>query len=145
MVPHLHYCEPFAGGLAVLLNRDPLDPRLLWPHPCSDGRQATGVSELVSDLDGDLIGFYRVLRDPASLARLERRLQLTPLSEREWHAARDALAAAGADPVERAAHFFVFARQSRSGRRAAFTGLSRTRLRNVAALARPALEVIRSQ
>lgn len=27
MPKHLHYVEPFGGGLAVLLNKDPFDPR----------------------------------------------------------------------------------------------------------------------
>jgi DNA adenine methylase len=54
MPPHLHYVEPYAGGLAVLLARDPEDERLfLSPH--------RGVSELVNDLDGRLTNFWRVL------------------------------------------------------------------------------------
>src|SRR5262249_41445763 len=93
MVPHLVYCEPFAGGLAVLLNRDPRDPRFLWPHPCSDGRRADGVSEVVSDLNGDLMGYFRTLREPRRRRRLNRRLRLTPLSEKEWNAVRNAMTA----------------------------------------------------
>jgi DNA adenine methylase len=55
MPPHLHYVEPFAGGLAVLLARDPDDPdKWMPPHK--------GVSEVVNDLDGRLINFWRVLR-----------------------------------------------------------------------------------
>lgn len=45
MPPHLHYVEPFAGGLAVLLAKDP-----------------EGVSEVINDLDGDLMNFWRVLQ-----------------------------------------------------------------------------------
>jgi DNA adenine methylase len=59
MPPHLHYVEPFAGGLAVLLARDPDDPRL-W---AGNGSGERGVSELVNDLDGRVTNFWRVLRD----------------------------------------------------------------------------------
>jgi site-specific DNA-adenine methylase len=51
MPRHLHYVEPFAGGLAVLLARDPADPSLwLPPHK--------GVSEVANDLDGRLVNFW---------------------------------------------------------------------------------------
>lgn len=42
---HEHYVEPFAGSLAVLLAK-----------PRSD-------HETVSDIDGDIMAFWRVLRD----------------------------------------------------------------------------------
>jgi DNA adenine methylase len=44
MPPHLHYCEPFFGGGAVLMAKDP-----------------KGVSEVVNDIYGELINFWRVL------------------------------------------------------------------------------------
>jgi DNA adenine methylase len=65
MPPHLHYVKPFAGGLSVLLARDPGDPRL-WMEDSSDKR---GVSEVVNDLDARLIGFWRVLQDEQLFAR----------------------------------------------------------------------------
>jgi DNA adenine methylase len=65
MPRHLHYVEPFAGGLAVLLARDPADPRL-WSSETSGTR---GVSEVVNDLDDRLVNFWRVLADPATFAR----------------------------------------------------------------------------
>ena len=40
MPQHLHYVEPFFGGGAVLLARDPNDPSL-WP-PASQGRLGGG-------------------------------------------------------------------------------------------------------
>ena len=55
MPSHLHYVEPYAGGLAVLLVKDP-----------------TGVSEVVNDLDGRLMGFWRVLQDPEQFERFPR-------------------------------------------------------------------------
>lgn len=44
-----HYCEPFAGSLAVLLNR---------PHPCN--RQ--NKSETVNDLDGFVVNAWRAMQ-----------------------------------------------------------------------------------
>jgi hypothetical protein len=43
-----HYCEPFAGSLAVLLNR---------PHPCNRGY----YSETVNDLDGFVCNAWRAI------------------------------------------------------------------------------------
>src|SRR3954464_13322891 len=65
MPRHLHYVEPYAGGLAILLARDPEDPRLwLDPH--------RGVSEVVNDIDGRLTNFWRVLRDELTFNRFRR-------------------------------------------------------------------------
>src|SRR5215467_10397855 len=52
MPPHTHYVEPFAGGLAVLLAKDP-----------------EGVSEVVNDLDQDLTNFWRVLQGAETFDR----------------------------------------------------------------------------
>lgn len=61
--PHEHYVEPYAGSLAVLLEKSP------------------STMETVNDLDGDLMTFWRVLRDqPRELARL---CALTPHSRAE--------------------------------------------------------------
>jgi DNA adenine methylase len=49
MPPHLHYVEAFAGGLSVMLAKDP-----------------TGVSEVANDLNGWLSNFWDVLRDHAT-------------------------------------------------------------------------------
>jgi DNA adenine methylase len=151
MPPHVHYVEPFAGGLAVLLARNP-----------------RGVSEVANDLDGRLTRFWRVLQDAETFERFRRIVEAVPLSEREWRDAADRLD--HADPVEAAVAFFVRCRQSLAGRGDSFAPLSRTRtrrgineqasawtaavdglpavharLRRVAILCRPALEVIRSQ
>jgi DNA adenine methylase len=154
MPPHLHYVEPFGGGLAVLLARDP-----------------EGRSEMVNDLHADLTTFWRVLQDPDLFERLRRTVEAVPFSEREWQDARDGLRRfPNADPVRRAAWFFVACRQSLAARMNAFAPLSRTRtrrgmneqasawasavdglpavhkrLRRVVILNRPAVEVIRSQ
>lgn len=64
---HEHYVEPFAGGLSVLLAKTP------------------SLMETVNDLDGQLMTFWRILRDrPADLARA---CALTPHSRAEQDAA----------------------------------------------------------
>jgi DNA adenine methylase len=129
MPRHLHYVEPYFGGGQVLFARDPRDPRYFWDGPTSDKRKAEGVSEVVNDLDGDLMNFYAVLKDPHLYARLQHRLDLTLCSEGEWQAARDRLAATDGDPVVRAADLFTFCRQSLSARMTNFAATVRTRLR----------------
>jgi DNA adenine methylase len=89
-----HYCEPFAGSGAVLLNRDP------------------SPVETYNDIDGDVVNFFRVLRDkPDELARA---IALTPFSREEFH-----LAIYGetenVSAIELARRFYVRARQARTG------------------------------
>jgi DNA adenine methylase len=67
MPPHTTYCEPFAGGLRVLLAKDP-----------------EGVSEVANDIDGQLMNFWSVLREPDLFPRFERRCQATPFSDTLW-------------------------------------------------------------
>jgi DNA adenine methylase len=123
MPRHLHYVEPFAGGLAVLLARDPADPRL-WMADTGDKR---GVSELANDIDGRLMNFWGVLRDDAMFARFRHRVEAVPLSRGEWEAAH--AHRYGADPVDDAVAFFVRCRQSLAGRMKGFTGITRNRTR----------------
>jgi DNA adenine methylase len=170
MPRHLCYVEPFAGGLAVLLARDPDDPRL-WVEENPPAHRR-GVSEVVNDLDGNLTCFWATLRDMPE--PLYGRLRATEFNEGVWRHARDYLD--GLPPWDGTAHvmrawaFFVLARQSLAGRVAGFASLSRTRtrggrneqvnawwravdglpavgqrLRSVAVLNRPGLEVIRQQ
>jgi DNA adenine methylase len=170
MPQHLHYVEPYFGAGQVLFARDPADRRLSWPGPTSDGRKANGVSELINDLNGNLMNFYAVLKDPALFARLQHRQALTLHSEAEWESARDLLAGAQGDAVARAAALFTLCRQSLSGRMDTFAPTVRTRLRggrndgeygwwtavegleavhnrlrDVKVLNRPALEILRSE
>ena len=89
-----HYCEPFAGSAAVLLNR--------IPSPV----------ETYNDIDGEVTNFFRVLRDQTD--RLLKAIALTPFSREEFFIALS-------DPeqplteLERARRFFVCARQVRTG------------------------------
>jgi DNA adenine methylase len=129
MPPHLHYVEPYFGSGQVLFARDPADRRLWWPGMTSDGRKADGVSEVIGDLNADLMNFYSVLKDPELFGRLRDRLELTLHSEDEWNASRELLAGTSGDAVVRAAALFTFCRQSLSGRMQSFAPTVRTRLR----------------
>lgn len=88
-----HYCEPFGGSAAVLLNREPLPV------------------ETYNDIDGEVTNFFRVLRDESE--RLTRAIGLTPFSREEFAIACEI--DPSLDPVERARRFYVRARQVRTG------------------------------
>jgi DNA adenine methylase len=89
-----HYCEPFAGSGAVLLNRAPASV------------------ETYNDIDGDVVNFFRVLREqPEELARL---IALTPFSREEFFEAIFDDGETHTD-IERARRFYVRARQARTG------------------------------
>lgn len=90
---HGHYVEPFGGSLAVLLAKQP------------------SRYETVNDLDGDLMTFWRVLRDQP--AELERACALTPHSRAE-HADSYDLPGDLTD-LERARRVFVQLTQGRMG------------------------------
>jgi DNA adenine methylase len=158
MPPHTHYVEAQAGGLAVFF-----------------AKPFEGISEVVNDINGDLMTFWRVLQDKKSFAEFKRRIEAVPFSEVEWQDAEQALAGLDesvrrTDLVERAVRFFILSRQSMAGRCQEFTPLTRTRtrrgmneqasawlkaiegltavharLQRVVILNRPAIEVIRSQ
>jgi DNA adenine methylase len=125
MPRHLHYVEPFAGGLRVLLARDPDDPRL-WAGDTSDTR---GVSEVVNDLHRHLTNFWRVIQGPETFDRFYRIVQAVPFSEIEFEDAGQRLN--DRDPVEQAVAFFIRCRQCLSGRVESdtFTGITRNRTR----------------
>jgi DNA adenine methylase len=89
-----HYCEPFGGSAAVLLNRPP------------------APVETYNDLDGELVNFFRVLREQK--AALLEAIGLTPFSREEF--CRACTVPEGPlEPLERARRFFVRARQVRTG------------------------------
>ena len=90
--PHHHYVEPYAGALSVLLAKKP------------------APIETVNDLNGDIVNFWRVLRDQPE--RLERLLALTPHSRAEYLATRNGFEDAP-DDLERARRVWVALTQSR--------------------------------
>src|SRR5262245_6909213 len=103
MPRHIHYVEPFFGGGAVLLTRDPYDQALWMPTH-------KGVSAVVNDSNGRLVNFWRVLQDPEKFAAFRRRTEATPFARAEWDAADNH--EYGTDPIADAAAFFVACRQS---------------------------------
>jgi DNA adenine methylase len=105
----LAYVEPYFGGGAVLLANDP-----------------TGISEVVNDINVDLINFWRVLQDEMQFAKMQRILQATPFAKPEWERA-GRMSCAG--PVESAVAFFVRCRQSLAGRMDRFAAITRNRTR----------------
>src|SRR5205807_1537946 len=114
--------EPYFGGGAVLLARDANDESLwLLPHK--------GVSEVVNDINGRLVNFWRVLRDEAAFPRFIRVAQAIPLARAEWESAHAHIMHAADDPVAAALAFFVDCRQSRSGLMKGFTPVTRSRTR----------------
>lgn len=111
MPAHLHYVEPYAGGLSVLLAKDP-----------------EGVSEVVNDLDGALSAFWNCLMDPELFSRFVRHVEAMPFCESLWgHAVANL--DNEVDVVSRGVAFFVSCRQSLAGRMKSFAPLSRTRTR----------------
>lgn len=78
--PHRCYVEPFGGAAGVLLQK----PRT--------------YAEVYNDLDGDVVNFFRVLRNPLSRARLIEQCALTPYAKEEF----DQVWEATTEPVERA-------------------------------------------
>jgi len=120
MPPHLHYVEPFFGGGAVLLAREPDDQQLLFGDH-------VGVSELVNDINGRLVNFWRVLQNEQTFTQFHRILQAMPMARAEWEQAHTH--EYGKDAVADAVAFFVDCRQSRSGMMTCFTSVTRSRTR----------------
>ncbi len=88
------YVEPFGGAASMLLAREP------------------SSVEVYNDVDGRLVNFFRVVRDPAKARELRRMLKLTPFSRGEFHASVDLQAGEG---VKAAHAFFIRAKQSFAG------------------------------
>lgn len=78
--PHTCYVEPFGGAAGVLIQK----PR--------------SYAEVYNDLDGEMVNFFRVVRDQDSCAALIRALALTPYARAEFDLAFEPCD----DPVERA-------------------------------------------
>jgi DNA adenine methylase len=89
-----HYCEPFGGSAAVLLNRAP------------------SPVETYNDIDGEVSNFFRVLRNHSN--SLTKAIGLTPFSREEFLIAC-LTNGEKISSVERARRFFVRARQVRTG------------------------------
>ncbi len=88
-----HYCEVFGGSAAVLINRPP------------------ARVETYNDLDGEVVNFFKCLRDRSD--ELVRLISLTPFSRAEL--VKALTPSNGIADLERARRFFVRARQTRTG------------------------------
>ncbi len=88
-----HYCEPFAGSGAVLFNKAP------------------SPVETYNDLDGEVVNFFKVLRD--NKQELLEQIALTPFSREEFGKA--CIVDSTLSELERARRFYVRARQVRTG------------------------------
>jgi len=89
-----HYCEPFGGSAAVLINREP------------------SPVETYNDLDGEVVNFFRVLREQKET--LIEQIGLTPFSRAELELACTKVTE-DLTELERARRFYVRARQVRTG------------------------------
>lgn len=115
MPRHLSYVEPYAGGLAVLLAKNP-----------------EGISEVVNDLHSDLLLFWSVLRSEDLYPKFVRLCEATPFSEFVWQTVSQKLKEDRVEKIDlaqRAWMFFVACRQSLAGRMRSFTGITKTRTR----------------
>ncbi|MGE3463863.1 MAG: DNA adenine methylase [Pseudomonadales bacterium] len=90
---HMCYVEPFGGGGSVLM------------------RKAPSRVEVYNDLDGEVVNFFRVLREQPE--ELVRALTLTPYARAELELTNEP----AADPLERARRLFVRCWMSRGGAR----------------------------
>lgn len=78
--PHGCYVEPFGGAAGVLLQK------------------TRSYAEVYNDLDGEIVNFFRVVRDPVLRADLVEACRLTPYAREEFDQAYEATD----DPLERA-------------------------------------------
>ena len=117
MPEHIHYVEPYFGGGAVLFRK-----------PCE------GVSEVVNDLNGELMNFWSILKIDTSFKSFQRIIETTPFSEDTFsvvkHSVEDRrLSQNYLNDLDRAYQFFVKYRMSRQGLGKEFATLTRNRTR----------------
>lgn len=111
---HVHYVEPYFGGGSVLLQK---------PEELVEGH-----SEVVNDKHVELVNFWQVLSDENDFEEFVRIVEATPLCQCDWARAETAWWQTESRS-ERAARFFIRARQSRQGLMKDFATLSRNRTR----------------
>ena len=91
-----HFCEPFGGSAAVLLNREP------------------SPLETYNDIDGEVTNFFQVLRDHKD--ELIYLIGMTPFSRKEFQTAIGTdYESSELTDIEKARRFYVKARQVRTG------------------------------
>ena len=92
------YVEPFAGAASVFWH-------LPTPFPV----------EVLNDIDGDIVNFYRVLQDKTKFEILLHKLVFTPYARSEFRRALRILRNPEASDIDKAWAFFVRQNQSISG------------------------------
>lgn len=95
---HKVYVEPFFGSGATFFTKSP------------------SHSELINDLDGDVVNLFRVLRAKPSAEAKASALESTPWAREEWADAKESRTQPAEDPIERARRFLVLAWQSHGQR-----------------------------
>ena len=86
MLPlHRTYVEPYAGSASVLMHKK------------------RAFTEVVNDLEGDVVNLFRILRDPAMAKDLTNSLRLTPFARQEF----DGAYLHSGDPLEAARRLIV--------------------------------------
>lgn len=83
--PHRIYVEPFCGAASIMLRKEP------------------AYAEVINDLDGEVVNFFRVCRDPKLSTKLVREIELTPFAREEFIDAYES----SDDPVERARRLVI--------------------------------------
>lgn len=100
---HRVYTEAYGGAASVLLHK----PRT--------------YAEIYNDLDGEICGLFRVLRDPSQARELKRQIELTPFARLEFEESYQS----DGDPIEQARRtmirsFMGFGSASASGQATGF-------------------------
>lgn len=111
----------------MLFARDPDDESLWWGTKSHE----RGVSEVVNDIDGELMNFWECLQNASATRVMQRTLEATPFSEMSYHSAIQTFDCPPGSmaPADRAIAFFIRYRQSRQGLAKDFATLSRNRTR----------------
>lgn len=111
---YLTYCEPYFGGGSVLLGLNP-----------------NGHSEVINDLDGELMNFWNIMRDNFSM--FKDMVERIPFSEDAFKEANSHKFPLGYKAnvmgCRWALQFFIRCRQSLAGRKQSFTPVSTSRVR----------------
>lgn len=115
--PHITYVEAFAGSCSCLFEKSYDD-----------------VAEIINDIDGDLMNFWRVLQDELLFKAFKRRVEAVAFSQQEWIDSCKKLDEQYGDGIhwctlDRAMAFFIKYRQSREGKGQSFATLTKNRLR----------------
>jgi DNA adenine methylase len=112
ILPHLQggkiYVEPYCGSANIFFAKD--------PHPV----------EVLNDLNGEIVNFFRVLQDPDHFKKFVHRVRWTPYSLDELREAIRIRKAKLSDPVLRAWAMFVIGSQAINGKAESEGNWSRT-------------------